>query len=75
MKNEIKEKMKNKRNWSNQKCPIRTCASCEFTYWGLNRDCPKCGFGHYGSVYVYGWRGALWQLLTNEAYIRKLEGR
>lgn len=81
MKSKVREQMKNRKNWKNLKCPIRTCASCEFTYWGLgrewkiNKDCPKCHFGHYGAVYVYGWGGALWQLITKQKYRRKKSER
>jgi len=57
------------------KCPIRTCASCEYTYWGGwhgCKSCPKCSFAHYGAVFVYGgWIQAIWQLITNQAYRRK----
>ena len=59
----------------NHKCPIRTCASCEYTYWGgrnLLKSCPKCGFAYYGAHFVYGsWRCAIWQLLTKQAYRRQ----
>lgn len=59
----------------NHQCPIRTCASCEYTYWGgwkADRECPKCRFAHYGAAFVYdGWVCAIWQLLTNRVYNKK----
>ncbi len=42
----------------NKGFPFRTCGSCEYTYWGGwkgEKACPKCKFGHYGALFVYGW--------------------
>jgi predicted nucleic-acid-binding Zn-ribbon protein len=65
-------------NITNKYCPIRTCASCEYTYWGGwkgNKECPKCGFAHYGAAFVYGgWINALIELFTKRSYKRRKEG-
>ncbi len=34
---------------------LRVCARCEWIFTSSG-DCPKCGFGHYGAHWVYGWR-------------------
>jgi len=45
------------------KAIIRVCASCEWIFRLSSPDaqepCPKCEFGHYSAVYVYG-RRAYW---------------
>lgn len=59
----------------NKYCPIRTCAHCEFTYWGrlrADKSCPKCDFAHYGAAFVYdSWFRALFELITNNTYNKK----
>lgn len=39
---------------------LRTCASCEYTFLESKREgwsgCPKCGFAHYSTMYVYNSR-------------------
>lgn len=68
----------NTKNWivlKNKYCPVRTCASCEYTYWGGwkgNKACPKCGFAHYGAWFVYdSWFWVFWELLTNCTYKKR----
>lgn len=52
---------------------IRTCASCEYTYWGYT-DCPKCKFASYDATYVYGgWFGAIFEWVTNKSYKKRLK--
>ena len=63
-------------NIKNKHYPIRTCASCEFTYWGGwkgDKACPKCGFAHYGAAFMYGWLGSIVELITRKAYRRRNE--
>ena len=33
---------------------IRVCASCRKVFFGSNRECPKCGFAHYGALWAIG---------------------
>ena len=50
---------------------IRCCASCEYVYWG-RKECPKCGFAHYGAPFAYNsYLTAIWELMTKTSYRRK----
>jgi hypothetical protein len=37
-----------------RKAQLRVCASCEWIFKGFDRECPQCGFAHYGAHRVYG---------------------
>lgn len=62
-------------NLKNKHFPIRTCASCEYTYWGgwkAKKSCPKCDFAHYGALFVYeNIFCVFFQLITKWKYRRK----
>ena len=49
---------------------LRVCAKCEYIYKFNDRDCPKCGFGHYSAHFVYGQE--CYKLFkTQEKWIKK----
>jgi len=38
-----------------QYAKLRVCASCEWIFKLKNtKNCPRCGFTHYGARFVYG---------------------
>jgi hypothetical protein len=54
---------------------LRVCASCEWIFKNSNdteKDCPKCGFGHYGARFVYGVNAYLYAKTQKPWFDKKM---